>query len=363
MQLRMTFSALIIVAMLPGCGARTSATSGSLPSLTAENTRAHSASDPPFAYVAEICRTTSSCSFPNGLVQTLGGASITTGITNPTTMAIDGSGNLYVGNSTSANEGDVTAYAPNGTAPLRTLTGVVGVPKGLVADATGRLFLVAQYRSGCCELVGTGGIYAPGGTKPQKALKGLSGFAHSPQLDQSGNLYVANFAVFPGWVSVYAPGKHRPSRVISNGIGLPIGLAVAPNGALVVLNGLFSGGYNVVVYPAGEATPSLTITAGLQRSTAVAVDADGNIYVANDREKKRPGSVTVYRSGKTTVWRSIRSGISFPGALAFDGAGRLYVANVPDKKASTLVVFAAGGSKPIDTYQLTEQFSALAVPH
>ncbi|MGA9419771.1 MAG: hypothetical protein WBV40_11535, partial [Candidatus Cybelea sp.] len=61
-------------------------------------------------------------------------------------------------------------------------------------------------------------------------------------------------------------------------------------------------------------------------------------------------------------WRTIHSGITFPGALAFDGSGRLYVANIPRKGANTIAVFAAGGSRPVHTYRLTEQFSALAVP-
>jgi hypothetical protein len=351
------------MSMLMGCGGHIAAPSGALPSAAKSDAAPAAKSNPPFAYVAQICQTSASCPSPNGLVQMLGGAAITTGVENPTTLALDGSGNLYVGDSTSSNAGDVSVYGAKSTNPLRILGGITGVPKGLVADATGRLFVVAQYRSGCCELVGTGEIYAPGATKPKNPLKGLSGFAHSPVLDASGNLYVGNFDVFPGWVSVYGPGRRTPSRVIQNGIGLPIQLALTPNGELVVLNGLFSGGYDVVVYPVGASTPSLTITAGLHASTSVAVDADGNIYVGNGREKKLRGSITVYRNGQTTIWRTIDSGFRFPAALAFDGSGRLYVANVPRKGTNTIVVFAAGGSKPLHTYRLTEEFAALAVPH
>jgi hypothetical protein len=291
----------------------------------------------------------------------LGGPTITQGIENPTTLTLDGSGNLYVGNSTSSNEGDVSAYAAKSVTPQRILSGLIGVPRGLVANAAGRLFAVTQYRSGCCQLGGAGAIYAPGATKPQRHLEGLSGFAHSPVLDKLGNLYVANFDVFPGWVSVYQQGRRVPSRVIQNGIGLPIQLAIAPNGDLVVANGLFSGGSDVTVYPAGKSTPSLTITADVRSVYAVAVDADGNIYVANGGNKTHR-SVTVYRKGQNSVWRSIHSGITFPVALAFDSSDRLYVANVPRKGASTIAVFAAGGSTPVHTYALKEQFSALAVP-
>lgn len=296
------------------------------------------------------------------MVQLLDGSTISTGIENPTTLALDGSGNLYVGNSITSNQGDVSVYAWNGSMPLRILSGIVGVPKGLVADAFGRLWAVAQRRVGCCQLAGTGAVYGPGATKPRHHLKGLSGFAHSPVLDKFGNLYVGNFDVFPGWVSVYQHGQHVPARVIQKGIGLPIQLAIAPNGALVVVNGLFSGGADVVVYPPGKSTPSLTIVADLSYPTGVAVDAAGNIYVANDGAKKTRGWITVYRRGQTTLWRSIHSGITLPAALAFDGSGRLYVANVPRKGTNTVAVFAKGSSVPLHTYALKEQFSALAVP-
>lgn len=363
MRLKMARTALMLISMLSGCGGGIAAQSNPFDLGSSNEPALAPKGHPPFAYVAQTCRTSASCPSPNGLVQMLGGPAITSGVENPTTLALDGSGDLYVGDSTSSNQGDVSVYAPKSVTPLRTLSGITGVPKGLVADAAGRLFVVAQYRSGCCELEGTGEIYAPGGTQPVHPLKGLSGFAHSPVLDNLGNLYVANFDVFPGWVSVYERGRRAPSRLINDGIGLPIGLALTPKGELVVLNGLFSGGYNVTLYPAGGSAPSLTITAALHASTSVAVDADGNVYVANGRERKQRGSITVYRNGQTTVWRSIHSGITFPTALAFDGSGRLYVAEVPRKGASSVAIFAPGGSKPLRTYRLTEQFSALAVPH
>ena len=360
MRVKLLTILLALSSLLWGCSHAPAASA--LPGVTAGgNPAPASKTDRPFAYVAQTCVTTS-CPAPNGLVQVLGGAAITGGIENPTTLALDGSGNLYVGNATSSNEGNITVYSPTGGDPLRTLTGVVGVPKGLVANPAGRLFAIAQYKAGCCQFEGTGGIYGTGRTKPRQAIKGLSGFAHSPVLDKSGNVYVGNFVVFPGWVTVYGRGKFRPSRVIDKGIGLPIQLALTPDGDLVVLNGLFSGGYDVTVYAPGQSTPSLTITAGLQASTGVAVDPDGNIYVANGRDKRKRGFIGVYQSGQTTLSRSIYAGITYPSAIAFDGSGRLYVANVPNNKPDNVAVYAPGGSRPVHTYKLTEQFSALAVP-
>jgi hypothetical protein len=363
MRFKSVSTALLLVATLSVWASAVPAAAGALARLPAKNGRPlASKTSQPFAYVAEICEIASSCPSANGLVQMLGGPAITSGIVNPTTLALDGAGNLYVGNATGTSEGNVTVYASKSVNLLRTLGGITGEPKGLVADAAGQLFVVAQDRVGCCQLQGTGEIYAPGGTQPQRNIQGLSGFAHSPVRDSAGTLYVGNFDVFPGWVSVYDRWKRFPSRVIATGIGLPIQLALAPNGDLVVLNGLFSGGYDVTVYPAGATAPSLTITAGLHASTSLAVDADGNVYVGNGRFKGQPGSVTVYLSGQTTVSRTIQTGITFPAALAFDGSGRLYVADVPRKGASSIAVYASGALTPLHTYHLAEEFAAMAVP-
>jgi hypothetical protein len=348
--------------MLSACGGIPSPAS-SPSNLDSTNGLALAAESAPFAYVAQICRTTSSCPSPSGLVQMLGGPSITTGIENPTTLALDGSGNLYVGNETTSSAGGISVYAAKSVNPLRTLSGLTGVPRGLVANASGRLFAVTQYLSGCCDMEGAGAVYAPGASQPTQLLQGLSGFAHSPVLDKSGNLYVGNFDVYPGWVSVYGKGQDAPSRLISTGIGLPIQLTIAPDGDLVIVNGLFDHRSNVVVYPAGASAPSMTIVAGLSSPTSVAVDAAGNIYVANDGGKRSRGTITIYRRGQTKLWRTIRSGVDLPAALAFDKSGRLYVANVPREGTNSIAVFGAGGSKPVHTYVLTQQFAALAAPH
>jgi hypothetical protein len=363
MRLKLATAVLILAATLSASSSHAAAASSALARPGVRNgPTVASKANPPFAYVAEICRSSSSCPSQSGFVQMLGGQAITSGIEIPTTLALDASGNLYVGNSLGSDEGNVSVYAPMSLSPLRTLSGFTGVPEGLVADTTGRLFLFSQYREGCCQLGGDGEIYAPGGTQPQHSMKGVSGFAHSPALDKFGNLYVANFDVFPGWVSVYAPGKHVPAHVIATGIGLPIQLAVASQTDLVVLNGLFSGGNNVTVYPNGATAPSLTITAGLHASASLAVDDAGNIYVGNGRDHKQPGEVTVYNKGQTTISRTIQTGITFPSALAFDASGRLYVANVRRNGASTITVYAPGASTPLHTYKLAEQYASMAVP-
>jgi len=81
---------------------------------------------------------------------------------------------------------------------------------------------------------------------------------------------------------------------------------------------------------------------GLNAPAALAVDAHGNLYVAN----RGNSTVSVFKPNSSTLSRTIRTGISQPRALAFDDKGNLYVGN---KGNGTVTVYAAGKSAPVLT--------------
>ena len=65
---------------------------------------------------------------------------ISQGLNSPRSLAFDGSGNLYVGNSGNFSSGpyDVTVYAPGSTPVLRTISQGVYSPAALAFDGSGR---------------------------------------------------------------------------------------------------------------------------------------------------------------------------------------------------------------------------------
>lgn len=332
----------------------------SMPFALAQPQTVSSATTP--VYVAEQCALGAKpCAPSNGLVQQLDGRTIIHGVNNPVALALDKSGNLYVSNSTTDN-GNVAVYAADTGRLLRTVSGYNGVSYALAFSPGGELFVVSNYKKGCCGIGGSVAVYAPGGTHPFRQLSNVGSFPGKPAFDASGNLYQPNFDNFPGWIGVYAPGAKTPFRIVSKGIGFPLQLVFDAHQQLYVLNGVFGGGNDVTAYARGSGSPSRTITAGLSNSSAMAVDSEGNLYVANRGARRVLASVAVYAPTGTAPVRTIRTGIRDPIALAFDTKGELYVANATVKGASTVTVYAPNSENLKRTYRLEAAVTALAVP-
>jgi hypothetical protein len=140
-----------------------------------------------------------------------------------------------------------------------------------------------------------------------------------------------------------------PVRTITGehtGLGVPSGVAVDAKGNLYVANFPFHFGRNAITVYApgadGDAFPIRTITGDetkLAGPQGVAVDTDGNLYVVNDGNQ----SVTVYprgADGDVAPTRTILdSRIQSPRGLAVDTDGNIYVANTG---SSTITIYDPG---------------------
>jgi sugar lactone lactonase YvrE len=107
----------------------------------------------------------------------------------------------------------------------------------------------------------------------------------------------------------------------------PWGLAVDAKGNLYVAN---TYGYNILVFTPGYAAKkTLTITKGVSAPSGVAFDPLGNLWVANagPGNGSNDGSITEYTNGIQNTSATITNGIVRPAAIAIDGLDVIYVVN------------------------------------
>ena len=236
-----------------------------------------------------------------------------TGLNHPVGVALDAAGRLYVANSALSTITVYMAGATGNATPTATIAGSntgLNSPHGTALDAAGQLY-VGNYASSTITVYAAG---ATGNATPTATIAGSNTGLNGPvaiALDGAGRLYVANLTL-PGssvqTITVYAAGA------------------------------------------TGNATPTATIAGsntGLSGPFGIALDAAGRLYVANNGVAGGPGSITVYAAGATgnaTPTATIpgsNAGLTDPEAIALDAAGQLYVANYA---SSTITVYAAGAT-------------------
>jgi sugar lactone lactonase YvrE len=216
-------------------------------------------------------------------------------LSDPYQVALDGAGNIYVGDYTGMNVtkipagGGNAAVVPLGTpggTPLDDITGVA-------VDGAGNLFIGDHQNS---RIV----VVTPSGVVSVLSITGLSPGLNLPTalvFDAAGNLYIADF------------GSGRIVRV-----------------STLVVAGSASSGLGTVI-----GTGSFTFTPSTL--TGVAVDAQGNIYAAA-RTENDDSIIKVTTAGVASElsFPGITPAISEPQGVGVDAMGNVYVVDTGNNR-------------------------------
>jgi len=272
------------------------------------------------------------------------GAAASAELRNPYTVALDSSGNLYIAD-TSNNvirmvntSGIITTVAGNG---LEGYSGDGGPatsaqifnPAGVAVDSFGNLF-IADTRENRIRMVNTSGIISTVAGNGAVGSGGDGGPATSAQLyhpagiavDGSGNLYIAD------------SNNQRIRKVNASGIITTI----AGNGVV---------GYNC--------NNGVATSLGLHDPTGVAVDGSGNLYIADSgnqcvRKVNSSGAMTTVAGNGVASYSgdggpAASAGLSSPTGVAVDASGNLYIADYVNNRirvvsSGTITTVAGNGT-------------------
>ena len=238
-----------------------------------------------------------------------GGAAGAARLNHPVSVALDGSGNLYIADPVNQrirkvdSSGNISTVAGTGTSGFSGDGGAataaqLNYPYGVAVDGSGNLYFADWLNQRIRKVDSSGNITTVAGTGTSSGFSGDGGAATAARLanprdvapDGSGNLYIAD------------TGNHRIRKVDSSG-------------NITTVAGTGTYGFS------GDG--GAAVAAQLNSPYGVAPDGSGNLYIAdagNQRIRK------VDSSGNIST---VAQGVS-PRDVALDGSGNLYIANIAD---------------------------------
>ncbi|SEC32948.1 hypothetical protein [Streptomyces sp. PAN_FS17] len=232
---------------------------------------------------------------PEGIVTRIdlhGGGSrtlVTSGVVGLDNAAFDAENRMFV---SSYASGGVTEMHPDGRTREIVPRGLDG-PYGVTVDLGGRVYAADHYRVASPEPSREGGV----------TTLSLLHFSHGIVADGELLHLTSQF----GQVQTYDP-REGSARERAGGLRRPLGIAVAPDGSLVVAE---SGAGRVVAV--GEDDAIRVLADGLDQPADVAFDGEGRCYVSDE------GAGTVLRIEADEPPTVVVDGLDAPQGLAVLG--------------------------------------------
>ena len=250
------------------------------------------------------------------------------GMNEPVPVAIDASGNVWVGN-TATGANSVSKLSPLG-APISGASGYTGAgivdPYSIAIDSSGNVWTGNVTPDTLSEISNTG-----------TPISGTSGYTgghlnapYAIAFDSLGNAWVVN-NVGQSLSEFSSSGTPITTSSAYTGGGLndPVSLAIDASGNVWVSDSITLGSLSEFSSTGTPITTSAGYTGGgLNDPWGVAIDASGNVWVVNSGTGAN--SISELNSSGTPISGTsgyTGGGLNIPEGIAIDGAGNVWVAN------------------------------------
>jgi uncharacterized protein (TIGR03437 family) len=279
----------------------------------------------------------------------------------PTGIAIDSAGNIFIADTVNhrireilASNGNIKTVAGNGTAGYtgdkgQAASAELNQPSGVAVDGSGNLY-IADTNNHVIRKVTSGGVISTFAGNNQAGSSGDGGAANVAQLnsptavalDSANNVYIADTG--NNTIRVVAPNGNINTIIGTGNLTKPTSIAVDASGVLYLTDpgnnrvAKFTGGRLTIV--AGTSVPGFSNDGGqataaqLNNPKGVAVDAAGNLYITDTNNcrirKVTPDGVITTIAGNAKIGYTGDGGpataasLSFPYGLALDASGNIY---------------------------------------
>ena len=269
----------------------------------------------------------------------------------PFQLALDGAGNIYVGNYvlSGPNPKVVKIAAGGGSATVVSTPGItLSAICGIALDGAGNLFLGDHANE---RII----VVTPGGVASELAITGLSPALGEPTelaFDAAGNLYIAEYAPNARIVEV---SSLVVAGATSSGVGTVLatgsysftpgrlsGVTIGVDGTVYIAAGTDNSSHVVQVTAAGVASLLSPSGYSLLNPEGVSVDGMGNLYVADSNHNR---IVEITTAGVASVVRV--PGLTSPSTLSAvygvtaDASGNIYI---PDWTNNRIVYLSVAAS-------------------
>jgi sugar lactone lactonase YvrE len=285
---------------------------------------------------------------PAGLTCSAANAGGTVGAANVTTISITCSDRSYAVGGTIAGLTSAGLVLANGTDTLSVPVNAGGFTMNAPVAFTGSYSITVQSNPAglTCSVANGSGTLPAGAVSTVAVTCSVSTYTIGGSVSGLGR---SGLVLLDNGTDATAIAAHAASFTMNTGMayGAPylvsvrtqpygIDLACSPASA----SGTVSAEVTTVAVGCATVTPVQSVIAGyFQNPEGVAVDAAGNVYVAdtyNNAVKKIP-----YSNGSYGVPVTLGSGFSYPTAVAVDAAGNVYVAD-PGNNAVTEIPYSNG---------------------
>jgi sugar lactone lactonase YvrE len=245
---------------------------------------------------------------------------IGSGLLLPHGIAVDGSGNVYITDSSVSNR-VLKETLSNGTYTQSTIDDSVFNPFGPAVDGSGNVYVADGGNNRVLKETLSNGSYT------QSTIGTGLDYPQAVAVDGSGNVYISDHAGGGGRILKETPsGSGYLQSTVVTGLTNPDVLAVdSSNNIFFIDTSQFING-NVTLYKNGL---SGTIVSNLQSDSALAVDGGGNVYVTQ-------GGHLLLEAPSASGYIQSTIG-SVPGNLldiAVDGSGSIYITTLGAGTAS-----------------------------